>query len=60
MIETAPPQEFIGPRCFPIKYLPCSECGEPVRIPDKFRRAKTAVCFDCADARYMGKRKPSP
>ena len=45
--EPAPKQSFIGPRCFPIKYLPCRVCGGPVRIPDKYRRAKTAVHGSC-------------
>ena len=59
MIEAAP-QQFIGPKRFPDKVLPCSKCGCAVPIPTKFRRSKTAVCFDCADARYVGKRKSSP
>ena len=51
MIETAPPQQFIGPKLFPDKALPCSKCGTPVVISTKFRRAKTAVCCDCASVR---------
>ena len=48
MNTNAPPQDFIGPRLHPIKYLPCRCCGTEVRIPEKYRRAKTAVCSDCA------------
>ena len=40
-------ESFIGPKLYPDKYLPCSVCGEPVRIPDKFRRAKTATHGEC-------------
>lgn len=46
----APPQDFIGPRCFPPKWLRCEICNRWVLIPDKYRRAKRATCFACANA----------
>ena len=45
--EPAPPQNFIGPRFYPIKYLPCRVCGGSVRVADKYRHAKTAVHGEC-------------
>ena len=29
------------------KHLPCSVCGEPVPIPAKYARAKSATCGQC-------------
>ena len=44
----APPQDFIGPRTHPPKYLRCQHCEEWVLIPDKFRPATKATCTTCA------------
>lgn len=30
------------------KVLPCSSCGKDVIISEKYRRAKGAVCYECA------------
>ena len=42
--ELAPPQNFIGPRFYPPKYLYCCVCGAHVKIADKYRRARRANC----------------
>ena len=38
----APPQNFIGPRAFPPKWLRCDVCDEWIQVSDKYRRAKWA------------------
>ena len=43
----APPQDFIGPRVFPPKFLRCSVCDEWIQVSDKYRRAKTATHAEC-------------
>ena len=43
----AEPQNFIGPRVYPPKYLRCQGCDEWVKVPDKYRRAKKAWCGCC-------------
>ena len=50
--KPAPPQDFIGPRVFAHKFLPCKECGVDVLIPDKYRRAKVATCLECANRAF--------
>ena len=30
------------------KQLPCTVCGEPVTVPAKYARAKSATCEKCA------------
>ena len=47
----AEPEDFIGPRVYPPKYLRCMECGDWVRISDKYRQAQSACCLSCADKR---------
>ena len=47
----AEPQDFIGPRAYPPKYLRCKECGDWVRIPDEYRQARKATCLWCANKR---------
>ena len=43
----APPQQFIGPRAYPPKWLRCEGCQEWVQISDKYGRAKKAHCGRC-------------
>ena len=43
----APPQNFIGPRAFPPKFLRCDCCDQWIQISDKYRRAKTARHAHC-------------
>ena len=42
--ELAPPQNFIGPRVYPPKYLYCHVCRAHVKVADKYRRARRANC----------------
>ena len=45
----APPQNFIGPRVYPPKFLRCSVCGDWIQVADKYRRAKRAVHGSCRE-----------
>ena len=42
----APPQDFIGPRVYPPKFLRCDSCGDWIHVADKYPRASTAR-HDC-------------
>ena len=43
----APPQNFIGPRVYPAKFLRCEFCGEWVQVADKYRQAKKTRHLHC-------------
>ena len=43
----APPQDFIGPRVYPPKWLRCEVCDEWIQVSDKYRRATTARHPEC-------------
>ena len=47
----APPQDWIGPRVYAVKWLPYRHYGVMVKIADKYRRARTATFSECSPIR---------